>query len=177
MDLRKVMLGVTATVVVGLASLSLYWVHQPEPHLDGSYPVDVVTQTYGQPSVIKVPQLALIDESQFFVYSTTIDLEGKLIFSTPLFLLNKQADSYSVLTYRNLPIGNYNVVVHIDHSINPLKYSRQKFTLATVSVIGAPNVANDPTAKFICPRYPSKRIEPSVSKPSNDPDPSLYNGA
>ena len=166
-------LGAGALVLMGFC---LYWVHEPVPKLD-TYPVDVVTQNYGSSSVIKVPQVERITEDEFSIYSTIIDLDGRIIFVTPSVYINKKNNSYSAVTYKNLPIGNYNVVVHLDRQLNPIRFVRQQFTLATLSVIGAPNVANDPTAKYICPRYPSRRPPESIQVPDGNPDPFLYNGA
>lgn len=167
--------GISALVLT-LGGLGMYWAHEPLPSFDG-YPVDVVTQKYGSTSILKVPQVDVLGEDEFSIYSTVIDLEGRVIFATPSVYINKKNNSYAAVTYKNLPIGNYNVVVHVDRQLNPIRFVRQQFTLATLSVIGAPDVANDPTAKFICPRYPSGRTGQSVPVPNGNPDPFLYNGA
>jgi hypothetical protein len=155
--------------------LALYWAQESPTSLEGIQPIAVVTQTYGQSSVIRVPQLSKITNEAFYVYSTTIDTDGQLIMVTPALFLKRHQDTYSVLTYHNLPVGNYNVVVNVNYEVNPIKSSSQRFTLATLSVIGVPDGSDSSTAKTICFRDPDNKLGFSGSNTESDVDSIRHN--
>lgn len=157
----KFLLLELCAVVLALLILIFYWTFQSVPDLHDQYPVDIVTQNYGNSSKIEVPQLSDVENSVFYVYTTTIDLKGHLILVSPALMFNKGNDKYSVLTYSNLPAGNYNVIVHLNYALNPIRNAKQSFTLATLSVSGVQNV--QPTIKY---RYNTRPTGPICTKDS-----------
>lgn len=118
---------------LGANVLFAYWLlFQPPQDLE-SKTIDVVVQTFGTSTVVKVPQLQKLSQG-FHVYTSVINLAGEEVFRTPMVYV--KGTKFSVLTYSQLPIGRYNVLLNVVYQLNPVREVSDSFPVATIYVLG-----------------------------------------
>lgn len=97
-------------------------------------PVAYFQQCYGHASSIEI-DLSAYKALDLPLFSTTVsDLDGRVVTTTAPTWLHV-GYRHRLITYRDLPIGVFNINVHTDYKLNRFAIRSHEYTLAVLNVV------------------------------------------
>lgn len=116
-------------------------------------PVEYVQQCYGQATSIEL-DLSIYKALDPPLFSTSVsDLDGRVVTTTaPTWLQANRR--HRLITYKNLPVGVFNINVHTDYKLNRFAMRSHEYTLAVLNVVKGEQYACYQSASKVVKQQP-----------------------